>query len=73
MMSKKELIMELLKGGETGDPEAATVVNEAKYIQHNLRTDECAPALLSCCMFGQGQPAGCFHARFRGWGFCIRP
>ncbi len=32
--------MKLLKGIETGDPEAATVVNEAKYIQHNPRTHE---------------------------------
>ncbi len=45
MMSKKELIMKLLKGIETGDPEAATVVNEAKYIQHNPRTDEGSPGL----------------------------
>lgn len=40
MSSKKELIQKLLKGIETGDPEAATVVNEAKYIQHNPRTGE---------------------------------
>lgn len=40
MSSKKELIQRLLKGIETGDPEAATVVNEAKYIQHNPRTGE---------------------------------
>ncbi len=40
MISKKALIQKLLKGIETGDPEAATVVNEAKYIQHNPRTYE---------------------------------
>ena len=40
MMSKREQIQKLLKGIETGDPEAATVVNEAKYIQHNPRTAE---------------------------------
>ena len=40
MASKRELIQKLLKGIETGDPEAATVVNEAKYIQHNPRTAE---------------------------------
>ena len=40
MTSKKDLIQKLLKGIETGDPEAATVVNEAKYIQHNPRTGE---------------------------------
>lgn len=37
--------MKLLKGIETGDPEAATVVNEAKYIQHNPRTGEGSPGL----------------------------
>lgn len=40
MMSKRDAIQKLLKGIETGDPEAATVVNEAKYIQHNPRTGE---------------------------------
>lgn len=40
MTSRKELLQKLLKGIETGDPEAATVVNEAKYIQHNPRTGE---------------------------------
>lgn len=39
-ISKKELIHKLLKGIETGDPEAATVVNESKYIQHNPLTKE---------------------------------
>ena len=36
--SKKDLVKKLLKGIETGDPEAAAVVNEAKYIQHNPLT-----------------------------------
>lgn len=40
MTSKREQIQKLLKGIETGDPEAATVVNEAKYVQHNPRTAE---------------------------------
>ena len=40
MISKKDKLKKLLKGIETGDPEAATVVNEAKYIQHNPRTAE---------------------------------
>lgn len=40
MISKRDAIQKLLKGIETGDPEAATVVNEAKYIQHNPRTGE---------------------------------
>lgn len=40
MTSKREQIQKLLKGIETGDPEAATVVDEAKYIQHNPRTGE---------------------------------
>jgi len=37
---KKDQICELLKGIETGDPEAVTVVNESKYIQHNPLTRE---------------------------------
>lgn len=39
-MSKKDLLRKLLKGIETGSPEAAAVVNEAKYIQHNPQTHE---------------------------------
>lgn len=37
---KKEQICKLLKGIETGDPAAASVVNEEKYIQHNPQTNE---------------------------------
>jgi len=37
---RKELIRELLKGIETGDPASVAVVNEAKYIQHNPQTQE---------------------------------
>ena len=37
---KKDQIATLLKGIETGDPEAVTVVNESKYIQHNPLTRE---------------------------------
>ena len=37
---KKDQIHALLKGIETGDPEAVTVVNEGKYIQHNPLTRE---------------------------------
>ena len=40
MESKKDLVRKLLKGIETGDPSAAAVVNEAKYIQHNPQTHE---------------------------------
>ena len=40
MASKKDLLQTLLKGLETGDPAAAAVVNEAKYIQHNPQTHE---------------------------------
>ena len=40
MLSNKEKIRKLLKGIETGDPEAALVVNENKYIQHNPHTRE---------------------------------
>lgn len=39
-MSKKQQICHLLKGIETGDPSSVTVVNEAKYIQHNPQTHE---------------------------------
>ena len=38
--TRKEQIRKLLKGIETGDPAAAEVVNEAKYIQHNPLTRE---------------------------------
>ena len=38
--NKKEQICELLKGIETGDPEAVSVVNEDKYVQHNPQTHE---------------------------------
>ena len=37
---RKDQICSLLKGIETGDPEAVTVVNEGKYIQHNPQTHE---------------------------------
>ncbi|MDJ0833933.1 MAG: nuclear transport factor 2 family protein [Gammaproteobacteria bacterium] len=36
----KDQICVLLKGIETGDPASVTVVNEAKYIQHNPQTHE---------------------------------
>jgi len=38
--SNKDKIRKLLKGIETGDPEAVTVVKEDKYIQHNPLTRE---------------------------------
>ncbi len=38
--NKKEQICKLLKGIETGDPASVSVVNEAKYIQHNPQTHE---------------------------------
>ncbi|PSL21007.1 nuclear transport factor 2 family protein [Shimia abyssi] len=40
MTSKKHLLQKLLKGIETGDPEAASVVDETRYIQHNPQTHE---------------------------------
>lgn len=40
MLSNKEKVRKLLKGIETGDPDAALVVNENKYIQHNPHTRE---------------------------------
>lgn len=39
-MNKKQLIYNLLKGIETGDPDSVAVVNEEKYIQHNPHTHE---------------------------------
>lgn len=38
--SNKDRIRALLKAIETGDPAAVSVVNEAKYIQHNPQTHE---------------------------------
>ena len=38
--NRKNQICALLKGIETGDPEAVSVVNECKYIQHNPLTLE---------------------------------
>ena len=38
--SNKDRIRALLKSIETGDPEPVSVVNEAKYIQHNPQTHE---------------------------------
>lgn len=39
-VAKKDQIRALLKSIETGDPEPVSVVNEAKYIQHNPQTEE---------------------------------
>jgi len=39
-VSRKDLIRKLLKGIETGDPAAAAVVSEERYIQHNPQTHE---------------------------------
>ena len=39
-MMKRDQIRTLLKGIETGDPEAVAVVNEVRYIQHNPQTHE---------------------------------
>lgn len=38
--SKKDRIRDLLKSIETGDPGPVSVVNEARYIQHNPQTHE---------------------------------
>ena len=40
MSKRKQQIISLLKGIETGDPESVQVVNENKYIQHNPQTHE---------------------------------
>jgi predicted SnoaL-like aldol condensation-catalyzing enzyme len=40
MQSNKQKIHTLLKGLETGDPDAALVVNEQVYVQHNPHTQE---------------------------------
>ena len=47
--SKKEQICKLLKGIETGDPVAASVVNEEKYIQHNPQTHGGSEAIICYC------------------------
>ena len=39
-LSRKQKIIDLLKGIETGDPASVVVVNEEKYIQHNPQTHE---------------------------------
>ncbi|MCP5083115.1 MAG: hypothetical protein GY948_15620 [Alphaproteobacteria bacterium] len=44
---RKDAICTLLKGIETGDPASVTVVNEAKYIQHNPQTQEGSEGLAS--------------------------
>ena len=46
-MTKKDQIRALLKSIETGDPEPISVVNEAKYIQHNPQTHEGSEGLAS--------------------------
>ncbi len=45
--ARKQAIRRLLKGIETGDPDAVKVVNEAKYIQHNPQTHEGSEGLAS--------------------------
>lgn len=45
MASRKDLLQKLLKGIETGDADAASVVNEDSYIQHNPQTREGGPGL----------------------------
>ncbi len=45
--NKKEQICKLLKSIESGDPEAISVVNEDKYIQHNPQTHEGSEGLAS--------------------------
>jgi predicted SnoaL-like aldol condensation-catalyzing enzyme len=40
MQSNKQKVHTLLKGLETGDPDAALVVNEQVYVQHNPHTQE---------------------------------
>ena len=40
LSERKKKIIALLKGIETGDPAAVTVVNTKKYIQHNPQTHE---------------------------------
>ena len=47
MPMKKDQIKALLKSIETGDPEPVSVVNEAKYIQHNPQTHEGSEGLAS--------------------------
>ncbi len=39
-LNRKDLMRKLLKGLETGDPDAVTVINPEQYIQHNPQTHE---------------------------------
>ena len=57
MAPKRELIQRLLKGIETGDANAAAVVNEAKYIQHNPQTHEGSEGLASLVRNGCPRPS----------------
>jgi predicted SnoaL-like aldol condensation-catalyzing enzyme len=49
--TKKRGIHDLLKGIETGDPASVEVVNEAKYIQHNPRSQDGSEGLAE--LFGR--------------------
>lgn len=40
LSTRKQKIVDLLKGIETGNPDSVKVVNEKKYIQHNPHTKE---------------------------------
>ena len=57
MASKRELIQKLLKGIETGDPEAATVVNEAS---------------ISSTIHGRAKAVRALPSSLRGWRRPIR-
>ena len=72
MVSKKDLLQKLLKGIETGDPDAASVVNEAKYIQHNPQTHEGSEGLAQLfARLSKTNPKVTFHRVFEDGDFAF--
>jgi len=72
MADKKALLKKLLKGLETGDPEAAAVVNEAKYIQHNPQTHEGSEGLaVLFARLAKTNPKVTFHRVFEDGDFAF--
>ncbi|MEM9496371.1 MAG: nuclear transport factor 2 family protein [Pseudomonadota bacterium] len=72
MTNKKDLLQRLLKGIETGDPEAASVVNEDVYIQHNPQTHEGSEGLASLFrQLSRTNPRITFHRVFEDGDFAF--
>jgi predicted SnoaL-like aldol condensation-catalyzing enzyme len=72
MATKKALLQTLLKGIETGDPAAAAVVNEARYIQHNPQTHEGSEGLAALFKrLARTNPRVTFHRVFEDGDFAF--